>query len=301
MEEILGKLLESELLSEDVKAEIKSQWTESVSALKETLREEAVLAVRAELSEQWVEERDALIESLDKFIGEQLTEEIKDLKDDIERFRDLEAEYAGKIVEEKKSLQAQLTEELDVLVDHMDDFFEIRITEELEELKEDIQLVRENELGRRMFEAFKDEFNGSFVDEASIQHKLSITEDELKDAKQHAAKLEESVQVMERAQKMEQVLSSLSGSKREQMAFILSNVETHKLDEAYKMFIGRVLKEAEVEVKADATLTESKKEVKTTVVTGDAPAAKPAKTVKLDENKKSPELLRTLSLAGIKS
>lgn len=298
MEEILKKLLESELLSEEVKSELKTQWTDSVTALKESFREEALLEVRAELSEQWVQERDALIESLEKFTSDKLEAEIDELKEDIERFRDLEAEFAGRLTEEKQTLAAKLAEELDQLTDHIDDFFEVRLAEELTELKEDIQLVRENEFGRRIFETFVGEFNKSFVDEASIQRKLSISEDKLKDVKKHAAKLEESVALMQHEKKLEEVLSPLSGSKREQMSFILSNVTTEKLDEAYKMFIGRVLKE-EADKPAEATLTEGVKEVKVTkVITGDVI---PKVAVKLEENKKSPELLRALSLAGIKS
>lgn len=297
MEEILKKLLESELLSEDVKVELKTQWQESVTALKESFREEALLEVRSELSEQWVEERDALIESLEKFTGEKLDAEIAELKEDIERFRDLEAEFAGKLVEEKQVLANKLAEELDALTNHIDDFFEVRLAEEFSELQEDIRLVRENDFGRRMFESFVGEFNKSFVDEASVQRKLSIAEDKLKDANRLAAKLEESVASMTRDKKMEDVLSNLSGSKREQMSFILSNVETKKLDEAYKMFIGRVLKEEAQTADTQVTLTESKKAA-TTLVTGDAQAATSAK---LNENKKTPELLRAMSLAGIKS
>ena len=39
MDEILQKLLSSELLSEDAKAEISTQWTSAVDGFKQTVRE----------------------------------------------------------------------------------------------------------------------------------------------------------------------------------------------------------------------------------------------------------------------
>ena len=97
MDEILQKLLSSELLSEDAKAEISSQWTAAVETYKQTVREEVTGEVRAEIAEMWATEKDALVEKVDSFVAGKLAEEIEELKADIERFRVLEAEYAEKI------------------------------------------------------------------------------------------------------------------------------------------------------------------------------------------------------------
>ena len=190
MDEILQKLLESELLSEDVKAEISQKWKLVVEAKLAELKEQSLLEVRAELAEQWTKERDALVESLEKFVDEQITEELTELKSDIERFRDLEAEYAGKMVEEKAKMAAQVQEDLDQLVDKIDSFFEVRLTEEFEELREDIEVVKQNQFGKQIFEAFVQEFSKSFVDEESIQAQLTVTESKLDDAAKRIAKLE---------------------------------------------------------------------------------------------------------------
>ena len=269
MDEILQKLLESELLSEEVKAEISQKWAQVVEAKMAEMKESSLLEVRAELAEQWTKERDALVESLEKFVDEQITEELTELKSDIERFRDLEAEYAGKIVAEKAEMAVKVQEDLDQLVDKIDSFFEIRLTEEFEELKEDIEVVKQNHFGRQIFEAFVNEFSKSFVDEESIQAQLQITESKLEDASKKIAKLEADQTKMLRESKMVEVLKPLTGSKREQMAFILQNVETAKLEEAYNQFIGRVLKET-VETKAEEVIVESAAAVKETkVVTGE--------------------------------
>jgi hypothetical protein len=97
---------------------------------------------------------------------------------------------------------------------------------------------------------------------------------------------------MVREAKLEKLLAPLTGKKREQMEMVLKNIETARLEESYKFFIGRILKE-EVEAPAK-TLTEGAAgEKKTTVVTGDtAPVTAP--TTQLDEG-----LARMKRLAGV--
>ena len=51
MDEILNKLLESELLSEETKKQISEQWTAGLNEYKQTVREEVTLEVRGELSD----------------------------------------------------------------------------------------------------------------------------------------------------------------------------------------------------------------------------------------------------------
>ncbi len=283
MDEILQKLLSSELLSEDAKAEISTKWTASVEEFKTLVREEETMKVRAEIAEQWSGERDALIENVEKFVADKLTEEVAELKADIERFRDLEAEYAEKIVEEKHGLAEKLSEELDALVEKMDAFFELRLTEEFEELREDIEVVKQNDFGRRIFEAYANEFNKSYVDEDAVQSKLAVALAKLEDAQSAINKLEESQSKMVREAKMEQILAPLNGKKREQMAFVLANVETSRLEEAYNHFIGRVLKEdaaASTPARPEAAaLTESV----TSVVTGDKPTAPTVRPTSVDK------------------
>lgn len=260
MDEILQKLLSSELLSEDAKAEISSQWTAAVETYKQTVREEVTGEVRAEIAEMWATEKDALVEKVDSFVAGKLAEEIEELKADIERFRDLEAEYAEKIVEEKHAMAEQLSQELDQLVDKMDAFFELRLSEEFQELREDLEVVKQNEFGRKIFEAFATEFGRSYVDEDSIQSKLSAAVAKLADAEKTIGKLEEAQAKMVREAKLEKILAPLNGKKREQMAFVLQNVETARLEEAYNHFIGRVLKE---EAAPTAAASEAKPEEKT--------------------------------------
>ena len=287
MDEILNKLLQSELLSEETRAEL----TESVEKFKQQVREQVAGEVRSELAEQWIAERDELISKVDGFVAEALTKEITELRGDIERFRDLEAEYAEKLVEAKHELAGEVAAELDGLVDKIDAFFEMRLQAEMEELKEDLEVVKQNEFGRKIFEAFAETYGSSYVDEDAVQSKLAIAEAKLAEAEQALAEREEEVAKMVREAKMEQVLSPLTGKKREQMAMVLKNIETSRLEESYKFFIGRVLKE-----EAATVVTESAAAPKTTVVTGE-----PAATiVESAQGTKSFDLASLRRLAGIK-
>lgn len=296
MDEILQKLLQSELLSEESKAEISQQWTTSVEAFKTQVREEVANETRLQLSEQWVAERDELITKVDSFVSEALTKEITELKGDIERFRDLEAEYAEKLVEEKHKMAGEVAAELDQLVDKIDAFFEMQLAKEIDELKEDLELVKQNEFGRRIFEAFVNEYSKNYVDEDAIQSKLSVTESKLSDAEKRLAESEEQINKMLRESKMEKILSPLTGKKREQMAMVLKNVDTSRLEESYKFFIGRILNESEAAAATAATLTESKSTT-TTVVTGEPTVddGKQAKAAQLSES-----LSQLQRLAGIR-
>lgn len=293
MDEILKKLLQSELLSEESKAEISEQWTASVEAFKTQVREEVSGEVRSELAGQWITERDELITKVDGFVAEALTNEIAELRGDIERFRDLEVELAEKLVEEKQRLAEEVAAELDELVDKIDAFFEMRLTAEMEELSEDLAIVKENDFGRKMFEAFASTYAAHYVDEDAVQSKLAVAESKLADAETQLEALEVERNKMIREAKMEQILSPLTGSKREQMAMVLKSVDTNRLEESYKFFIGRILKEDTAQAAPGAKpLNESKPTPSaTTVVTGEPAAhAKPVNT-QLDEMKR---------LAGIK-
>jgi hypothetical protein len=293
MDEILSKLLQSELLSEETKAEISEQWTTSVEAFKTQVREEVSGEVRSELAEQWIGERDELITKVDAFVAEALSKEMQELHGDVERFRDLEAELAEKLVEEKHKLAGEVAEELDALVDKIDAFFEMRLAAEMEELAEDLEIVKQNDFGRKIYEAFAATYN-SYVDEDAVQSKLTVAESKLRDAEKHVQTLEEERNKMIREAKMEQVLSNLTGKKREQMAMVLKNVDTARLEESYKFFVGRILKEDEA-TPASKTLNEGTKDGKTTIKTGEAVQEEVQPKAQVNE-----QLATLKRLAGIK-
>lgn len=245
MEELLQKLLEADVLAEDTKKELETAFKTKLDEAVETAKKESAADVRAELTEQWVQERDALIEAVDTKVGEFLESELTELREDIDRFRDLEADYAEKLVEAKAQMANELKGDMGELVEKIDAFLEIRLAAEMDELREDIEDAKKKEFGRKIFEAFVEEYADSYADDESLEGTLRETEERLADTQQALEESERRLAKRERDVKLQHVLSPLDeGSKeREVMEAILRNVATEQLDEGYKTFIGRVIRE----------------------------------------------------------
>lgn len=259
MEELLQKLLEAEVLSEETKKELEEAMKSKLNEAVEAAKKEAAADVRAELTEQWVQERDALIEAIDSKVGEFMQNELEELKEDIDRFRDLEAEYAEKLVEAKAQMGNELQGDMTALVEKIDAFLEIRLAAEMEELREDIEEAKKKEFGRKIFEAFVTEYTSNYADDESVEGTLRETEERLADTQKALEESERKLAKMEREEKLQKVLSPLSGKPHEVMEAILRNVATDQLEEGYKTFIGRVLRESteeETSEKEDKVLAE---------------------------------------------
>lgn len=273
MDELLKKLLEAEVLTEETKTELEAAVKQQLEEALSQAKVEATATVTAQLNEQWITERDILIETLDEKVTEVLEHELAELKEDVERFRDLEAEYAEKLVEAKHELAAKLGEDLDELVQRIDAVVEIRLAEELEELKSDIEQTRKNMFGKKVFEAFAEEFKSFYTADDSLEVKLSETEQQLTDAMTALAEAETKNATLERAQKMRAVLAPLTGRTREVMEAVLKSVDTPLLEDAYKTYIGRILKEstaapAEVDSEKETKVLAEKDESKDSQVVG---------------------------------
>lgn len=275
MDELLKKLLEAEVLTEETRAELHGAFQKQLDEAMASARAEATATVTAELNEQWINDREILIEALDSRVTEALTAELAELREDIERFRDLEAEQANAILEAKADMAAKLKSDIAQLIEKLDSFLEVRLTAELDELREDIDEVKKNEFGRKVFESFVTEFKKHYAGDDSVEAKLNVTEQRLEDT---VAALEESQKkaaALERAIKLEKVLAPLSGRTKEVMEAILKTVDTNMLEEAYKTYVGRVLKETSTkEVKTsekeEEVLAEGvKEEVRGVTKTGD--------------------------------
>jgi hypothetical protein len=260
MDEILKKLLESNVLSEETKGQLQEQFKTVVDAYLTEARTEQEHKIMAQLTEEFVKSQEKLTEALDIKIDAFLDAEFKELKEDIESFRDLEVEYAEKLVEEKAKLATQLSEELDQLVDKLDAFLDVRLDEEFTELKEDISEVRKLEFGRSIFEAMEQEFRKHRSNDTSkLEQELAEAKEQLSDAKGRIGSMQRDRIAEARTNKMDELLSPLSGSAKEQMKVILANVATEKLDEAYKTYLGRVLKESVIAKTEAKPLVESVK------------------------------------------
>ena len=173
-----------------------------------------------------------------------LQEEIAELKEDIERFRDLEAEYAAKLVEEKEALGLQVKADMAELVETLDVFLEERLGAEMVELKESIEEVKKIKFAQKLFENFESVYKERFFDETGIKAQLDESASALEKANSELNAVSKRLSDLEREKEMARVLEPLHGRPREIMEAILKSIPTESLAERYDSFIGRVLHES---------------------------------------------------------
>lgn len=316
--ELLKKLLENDVLTEDTKSSIKATFETVIHEAKEQARSEVTEELTAKFAEDFVKERDTLIESIDEMVtkavetyttqaGTSLKEHIESHKADIDAFRNLEAEYASRLVEAREQMVESTRGDIKVLVEKLDKFIEDAITAEFTEIREDLVESQRNALGAKLFEGFRAEFEQVYVQSTGIAGQLSTLTAQAKAAALENEQLKESLQAVTRTQTMATVLAPLEGKSRQVMETILTTVATDKLQETYDRFLDRVIKEStEKSVKAGTksekesqrVLAESKVDPKTVALkTGDTMVKKPVVTesVGLSESDKK----RLLASAGL--
>lgn len=292
-DDVLKALLENELLTDDVKNVVAEAFNtiveqakqdaeekavaESAEALKTALaeaREEMEAEVRTELAAKFLSEREELVKSLDEKVTEMLSSEIKELSEDIEAFRDLEVEFAAKLEDEKQALAEQFSEEKKVFITKIDEFVESRLKDEMQELHEDINVIKQNTFAREVFETFRGVYEDSFADPeghmASVKSKLEESENEKAAAEKRVQELEESLSEMKRSSILESTLAPLSGKRRAVMESILSGFETDKIGAVYEKMLPRVMDTVKADEEASEEVAESVEEVATEEVVAEA-------------------------------
>jgi len=205
---------------------------------------------------------------LEQFVVHALAKEISEFAADK---KDL-AETKVKLVREAKSKfdeirQAFITQSAKVVESVVTN----KLTSEIHQLKEDIDSARNNDFGRKIYEAFAQEYSGSFLNEKSETSKLlkiiAKKDQELAESKQviaEKANLVESTQreirvtkdLMERKNVMAELVAPLSGEKRVVMQELLESVQTGKLHAAFDKYLPAVMEGAKPVAKK-AMLAES--------------------------------------------
>lgn len=261
--ELFKKLVENELLTEETKTQLETEFNTLLEATIKTKVDEAKKEteekVRLELTEQFVADKEALIEALDTKASEFLDKQFAELEDDISRFRDLDVEKEQQLAEAKDVMAETVKKDMATLVDRLDEFLEQRLEAEFEELKESIEEVKKLEFGRKIFEAVATEYASKYVDGDATAIELKETQNKLKESVKVLEAVTKELSGAKREQKLSSVLESLQGRPREVMEAILNKVPTDKLEEQYNKFIGRVLHES-VTSKVEETTTKSEKE-----------------------------------------
>ena len=236
-------------------------------------------------------------QKLERFVVEALAQEImefqQDKRDVVETKVRLVREARGKL----EALKARFVTESAA---KMSRAVAGHLKAEMNQLHEDIKVARENNFGRRIFEAYAAEFGSTYLNENAEIRKLSSLV-----AKKNQ-QLEEAVQVVQAKQRlvdskekeiriikestqrestMEELLAPLNEEKQEVMRNLLESVQTSRLKGAFEKYLPAVLNDASS--KNRKVIAESVREV-----TGD-------KTVKAAKEEDRSNVIDIKRLAGL--
>ena len=266
--EIAAVAAERQALAED-RVQFQSKMRESATKFNDFM----VTKLAEEIGELRKDRRthNEGLQKLEKFVVRALAEEImefaQDKRDLVETKVRLVSEARGKL----ESLKARFVKESAA---KMTQAVSQHLKAELSQLQEDIKIARENNFGRRIFEAYAAEFGSTHLNENAevrrLREAIAAKDQQLAEATRIA---EEKAVVVEskereirmirennqRANTMEELLAPLNEDKREIMKNLLESVQTSRLKNAYEKYLPAVLNN--VAANSRKVIAESVKEV----------------------------------------
>jgi hypothetical protein len=236
-------------------------------------------------------------QKLERFVVEALAQEImefqQDKRDVVETKVRLVREARGKL----EALKARFVTESAA---KMSRAVAGHLKAEMSQLHEDIKVARENNFGRRIFEAYAAEFGSTYLNENAEIRKLSRVVAHKNQQLEEATRVVEAKQRLvdskekeiriikestQRESTMEELLAPLNEEKQEVMRNLLESVQTSRLKGAFEKYLPAVLNDASS--KNRKVVTESVREV-----TGD-------KTVKAAKEEDRSNVIDIKRLAGL--
>ena len=205
---------------------------------------------------------EAKVVKLENFVLHQLSEEIAEFQADkkalVEQRVKLATESKRKLDETQRSFVNRAANVVNKTLNEV-------IRSELVQWRDDIKVARENNFGRKIFEAVAAEFMTSYLAEGTQVKKLG---DQLK--KQQAQLAEAQVAIaqkqtlletaqkqsqaaqaqVQRVQVLHELLSPLARDKRKVMADLLTDVKTTQLKESFHRYLPTVINQAQPAQKA---------------------------------------------------
>jgi len=207
------------------------------------------------------------VAKLDEFVTESLASELSEFHEDkkslVEQKVKMVAEGKKQLAEAKKDFISKAANKVEGVINKI-------ISEEVKSFRDDITKARENDFGRRIFEAFASEYGTSYLNESkeikTIQKTLAEMEAKLNEAQQTIAEKEEAGKLVEsklriaedrfeRKEKLNELMAPLGKEKKEIMSDLLESVKTENLEKQFNKYLPSVLDGETPRVKK--TLSES--------------------------------------------
>ncbi len=193
------------------------------------------------------------VAKLENFVLKQLSEEITEFQSDkkalVEQRVKLASQAKRKLTETQRSFVNRAANVVDKTLNEV-------IKRELVQWRDDIKIARENNFGRKIFEAVAAEFMTSYLAEGTQVKKLS---DQLKQQQAALTEAQKAIQEKEnllesaraqgraaqaqlqRAQVLNELLSPLARDKKKLMESLLGDVKTQNLKESFHRYLPAVL------------------------------------------------------------
>jgi len=244
----------TKLLNAFIAKQLKEEVAEFVSDRKtlESQRKQMAKQVEAirESAKKSTQDR---ISKLEGFVVKKLSEEIAEFETDkkalIEQRAKLAAEGKQKINETKAAFLTKATTTLDKTLNEV-------IRKELVQWRDDIKVARENNFGRRIFEAVASEYMASYLSEGSevkkLQRQLAESQSRIDEAKKQitektklvesaAAQIKAANDRTQRLELMSEMLAPLARDKKAIMEEMLQDIKTNNLREAFNRYLPTVM------------------------------------------------------------
>jgi len=190
---------------------------------------------------------------LEDFVVDSLSKEIAEFYEDK---KDL-AETKVRLVREAKEHLAKVKSKfISDATKIVAETVEKGLTKEMTQLKEDIDSARRNDFGRKLFEAFANEYANSYLNEKSEVAKLmkvvKLKDKQLEEAKSAVdekqtlaeskdAEIKKMVAESERKETINSLIEPLNKTQREIMTDLLESVQTKKLSSAFDKYLPAVI------------------------------------------------------------
>jgi len=237
------------------------------------------------------------LEKLEGFIVHALAREIQEFAQDKQDVVETKVRLVREARAQLETLKAKFVTESS---QKMSQAVSKHLKAELSQLQEDIKVARENNFGRRIFEAYAAEFGATHLNENAEVRKLQDVIAHKDSQLSEAIKLSQKAKVLveskereirmikesnERRSTMDDLLAPLNKEKQEVMRNLLESVQTSRLKNAFEKYLPAVLEDRSV--KASKVITESVAEV-----TGD-------KSVRVVEEEDNGNVIDLKRLAGL--
>lgn len=211
------------------------------------------------------------LEKLENFVVRALAQEITEFAQDKQKVVETQVRLVQNARVKLESLKHRFVKESAA---KMTQAVTKHLKAELHQLREDIQVARENNFGRRIFEAYAAEFGSTHLNEKAEVRTLNALVAEKNSQLQKAMQVADQARVVvesknreirmikennERANTMQELLAPLNAEKREVMKNLLESVQTARLKNAFEKYLPAVLENRSV--KATKVITETVSEV----------------------------------------